>query len=335
MTVAERVEMNRKSAKQYGWAVALFGVSRFDERLVEAVEIFQRVHFLPVTGVVDWRTWRALHGLARGLEDKEARRERAENLKELGSVSRYPEGDKRVLRTERVRGSGFFASSPFDLRSGDDRLLSGLPFLPFEPASSFSVNRRARDLVAVYDLGLGPLYSQGTIVGGAARAHGWAAAVLRISEEDWEREVRNEGKGLDLFARGFRETGGQGALGIMASPCGPFRGGKRPSLKAWRKVEGFDLAFPVLPGPGPRTPPEWLIGQVVAEWSIYGGIRPSFVFPLICPEEYTTPNDIHRFRAWVRDRGIRGIGYAGPSGGPLFEAFCEPLPDKLERVDYY
>lgn len=327
--------MNRKSAKQYGWAVALFGVSRFDERLVEAIEMFQKVHFLPVTGVVDWRTWRALHGLARGLEDKAARQEREENLKELGSVSRYPEGDERVLRTEVLRRRAYLVTSPFDLPIDAERFPDSLLLVPFEVLSSSSLHRDPRNIVAVYDFGLGSFYSQGTEVGGTAQARGWAGVILRVSERDWEREAKDEGRGLELFARGFRETGGQVALGIMASPCGPFRGGKRPSLKAWRKVEGFDLAFPVLPGPGPRTPPEWLIGQVVAEWSIYGGVRPSFVFPLIQPEGYTTENDVHRFRAWVRDRGIRGIGYAGPCGGPLFEAFCEPLPDKLERVDYY
>ena len=91
------IERNKQHASVNGWSPEDFGVKRFDEELVEAVKAFQSERFISETGVVDWRTFKALKAYREQLEETEHQRQRERGLRSLASVEGYDE--ERVARS--------------------------------------------------------------------------------------------------------------------------------------------------------------------------------------------------------------------------------------------
>lgn len=65
------------------------------------------------------------------------------------------------------------------------------------------------------------------------------------------------------------------------------------------------------------------MGEGAAKWT----------FPLYVPAPRDT-NHVHRFRAWMRDRGIRGYGYAEMPQDAGLGPYFGDLPARIRRVDY-
>jgi hypothetical protein len=106
---------------------------------------------------------------------------------------------------------------------------------------------------------------------------------------------------------------------------------------AWRSLRDLaDVYMPILPGVFRGNAPEWWCGVTYAEWSTMVNHRVTgigrWVFPLYEPAEGDT-NHVLRYRCWMRDRGIRGYGYAtvpqDAGRGPYFGR----LPAHVRRVD--
>lgn len=340
MSVDHRILDNRDSAESLGWAPADFGCAAFDYALVGAIAAFQRDHFLDPTGVCDATTWRAVLGIRRGLADAAIDRDREENLRGLGSVSRYDPDDPYVTRSAAFAGRVGWATSgdggdaargfhEIADRRGADAIVLGMDHAPLAP--------RGSTRVLAY-LGLDLFFDPwATGREAAARTGGIDGLVIGVSSRVWDRVVAEAGEPIVAL---LKSLGNRSSIprAVVADLVGPRGGSSIEYRRAWRVLSGFDVVMPVIPSASKdrdRTAPEYQIGQASAEWSIYGGRRPSVMFPLIdAMRAPVDPNFVHRIRAWCSGRGIRGIGYRGPDRGALADAFWNPLPDRIGRVDY-
>lgn len=314
---------NRAAAKSLGWTPGDFDCGFFDPTLIRAIRDFQGQRLLPQTGVADARTIRALAGYRDGLIDKAERQQREDNLQGLGSVTRYAPDDPWVVRSAPFTGRILVLrdwSPSGAVVAQVDALAVPLAALP---ADSVAPRRRlVRATLTPGDL------SDGDWLGRALADAVPDGVIVQVVPKAM-RAIGADPDVLTRWADAVRvHTDVPLAVSADLIPSALDDPEKRAMAVFGRC---FDAAMPPVPGERAGQPIEHAAGSAVANWSIFGQIRPNFMVPLYVVHDRTTANEVHRYRAWLQSRGFRGYAYVGPADH--LPAFLDPLPAKIVRVD--
>jgi hypothetical protein len=336
-TTRDLIRRNRVSARTWDWTPDDFGAADFDGYLIENVRLFQRDRFLPESGHVDRRTVEALHAYRQGIRDGLPNVKRDRNLRELGSVSRYDPDDPRVVRSAPFAGRTLYLVHPSPLAEVGkfldrwDALAMFGQYLGLPPLDS---NLRELRRLCLFPADLSQPFKSGREAQHRATDCEPDGLIVLVHRNQNHLIEQHQGDPLVDFLESMGDPGCP--VAIMADLSWPGRR-NRVTCRAWNVCEAFDATLPMFPGAMVGNPTEYAIGQIVAWWSIFGKIRPSFCFPVFDTSESEgdlTPNHVHRFRAWVEHRGLRGVGWHGSLSGDLWDALIKPLPSDVPRVDY-
>ena len=311
----EALAISRECAQKYGWRPAAFGASAFDSGLCESVAEFQRHRLLPVTGAVDYRTYKVLLEYRAAVAEGRHTRRRARRRIGRGAASRFPKGHPVVRRSEPLAGV---------LLDWD-----GVE----TPWVSIPAGRgRVTVLIVPIAAGLPPITARA-----AARGVGVAARVRAREGGDIDCFRRSGWDGPVVLDLGAGEGPGWGGDLEAARSClekirgavgeGPTVGirmvhRERPKDRAvralWREVAlACDVLMPVHPSPRfLHSPVEWALSQMVTEWGVASDrIRHGPVTVRTFPHLRTSimsKVEILRARKHLVARGVRGYGYEGP-----------------------
>jgi len=337
-TTRDLIKRNRVSARTHDWAPSDFGADGFDAHLVESIRLFQRDRFLRESGHADRKTIEALHAYRQGIRDGLPNAKVDRNLRKLGNPLCAPD-DPKITRSAPFAGRTLYLVHPSPLTEARtfldrwDALAMFGQYLEVLPPLDSDLRELRRLCLFPADLSL-PFKS------GREAQHRAAdcepdGLIVRVDRAHNHLIEQHQGDPLVDFLESMGDPGCP--VAIMADLSWPTRKAGKAACNAWNVCEAFDVALPMFPGAMVGNPTEYAIGQVVTWWKIFGKIWPQFCFPVFDTSEGEgdlTPNHVHRFRAWLEFRGIRGVGWHGFLKGDLWDAFTQPLPSDVPRVDY-
>ena len=326
------VDENRAQAKALGWKPRDFGSDGYDRKLVDAIYCFQADHLLPETGIADARTYRALLSFRKGISDGAFGRATQPHKDALGAVYYYPPDDPRVIRSAPFVGVSEWVDTIEGLSSALD---AGVETVVLPPdLIGYDVPDSVRT-IASWVLDPSAPWRDGAAAADLVRSSPWVKGfVLELLPEAYRENVQTRGKTIADFVDAFEAR--TDLPKALHAQIGPTRGTTIEDRRSLGSFERFDVLLPEVPGRFQRANPERQVGKTLIACSIFARVRPSFAFPVIVPADYTSRNDVIRFRAWNRARGIRGIGIRGATED-LRRAFFGPLPpdEEIERVDRF
>jgi len=324
------VRENIAMSKAHGWSPMDFGALAFDEELVAAVEEFQRDRFLPVTGVADAKTTRALHtyrsDVARWAGNRERLRRTArqgvpanERLAMMSGVTVYARTEAEVRSTLIVPSGG------------------GVRWLIVPATATW----RGHAATLARGRGVGVATAMRATHGHApapsltAGSGGDDAVVVVLG--DGETTTRREVAAAADLLEAAREAPGTPLRVLIADVAFTSKKTTGEAKRAWRDIgeTAAEVLMPICPrGWGGHLAPEFWTGTTLAEWRIQTGRGlGGEVIPFYDTDRGRRPNEVQRFRAFLKARGYAAHGWFGAPLDVGRGPFYGPLPSHIDRVD--
>lgn len=335
-----RVAKNLELSRRLGWTPADFGAHSYDEALIRAIEAWQHQRVLPVTGIADGGTMRVLLQYRKAWRDSAEDRRLDAQLGNLGAVHCYEPDDPRVTR-----------SAPFmgvQLHVPEEAMPQALlrPMLPqvdvlvvpmalVGPVARLVAKRWPRQprVVGMVAGWAGAPHKAGQELGRQVAELGelLAGVVLQAGGQEWAAMVGSRGQiALEWATEIQAKAGIKPPLAVLADLW--RRTMELEEKRAWRGWGVCDVAmYPVQGRVGWSI--ESVLGSLGAEWSIFGQLRPSFQVPLYAGCVHATVHEVHRYRAWLAKRGMRGYAVPCTLARELLEGFMGAVPDKPYNVE--
>jgi len=331
MSDLELLKTNRQLADKLGWQPSDFGAARFDAELVEAIRAYQTVRFLKVTGLADEKAILAMRALEKAAPDIEATQRRMSYFARMGRLKHKP-GSRTATRSAPFVGTTWYLREQ-DLAHDLSPYLTHCANIAIPPDlwGEHEWPAHLRQLPWIRT-GLADPWRTGDVIGEWLRSIKPVGAIVELAGE----EILEWGGDAVVKFHHARMAKSEVPMAIASAICQRARKMKRYTFAHFKALVCFDVGIPLIPGAFfPRQPMEFIIGESMAEFHKVAKQAVSCIFPAFEVRSETTTNHIHRFRAWLKSRSIRGCGWrSGVAGQETMQAFFGSLPSTIRRIDY-